>query len=191
MTSEKTPIATGGKEVTEEERKILEAFHKLPIKPIKMENPDDLLAFMESVKDLKVSSGSTKTTEPEKEATKMKGNYHFPKLSNFHGDDNKGDVNWETFKFEVDSLMEDNFFSEEQILLGVRRAVKGTASDIIRRLGTGITIKDIMDKLESTFGNIETRESILRKFYSTAQLPKESINNYSSRLEEIYTQEYI
>ena len=45
-----------------------------------------------------------------------------------------------------------------------------------------------MEKLESTFSNIETRESILRNFYSTTQFGNESITTYASRLEEIYTQ---
>jgi hypothetical protein len=56
---------------------------------------------------------------------KTPGQYHFPKLSNFYGEENKGEVTWETFKFEIESLITDNMFTEEHFLLGIRRAVKG------------------------------------------------------------------
>ena len=78
-------------------------------------------------------------------------------------------VSWATFKFEVEALIVEKVFSEEQIMQGIRRALKGNASDVVRRLGTGVTVRQIMDKLESTFGNIETKESILSKFFSCKQ----------------------
>lgn len=80
-----------------------------------------------------------------------KPGYQFPKLSYFYGEDNKGDVTWETFKFEIESLVTERIFTEEQLLLGIRRAVKGTASDIVRRLGTGASVREIVKKLDSTY----------------------------------------
>lgn len=47
------------------------------------------------------------------------GTYHFPKMSSFYGVDGKGE-SWETFKFEVEPLVVEKGFSEEQIILGVR-----------------------------------------------------------------------
>jgi hypothetical protein len=73
-------------------------------------------------------------------------------------------------------------------LLGIRRALKGNASDVVWRLGTGVTVKQVLDKLESTFGNIDTKESILCKFYSCRQKPTELIAAYTSRLEELFSQ---
>jgi hypothetical protein len=54
---------------------------------------------------------------------KTLGQYHFPKLSIFYADESKGEVSWETFKFEIGSLMTVNMLTEEQILLGIKRAV--------------------------------------------------------------------
>jgi hypothetical protein len=48
-------------------------------------------------------------------------------------------------------------------------------------------VKEVLTKLECTFGNIETKESILRKFNSTKQ-SNESIFSFSSKLEEIFMQ---
>lgn len=183
-------MATGGKEtkksedvISEEERQILDVFHKLSVKPEKMETPEDLITFVEYVKSFK-SGPSTKVVTDE---SSSKGSYQFPRISTFYGEDNKGDVSWETFYFEICSLLADKYFTDDQILLGIRRAVKGNASDVVRRLGIGVTVKEVLTKLESTFGNIETKESILRKFYSTKQ-SNESILSFSSKLEEIFTQ---
>lgn len=119
--------------------------------------------------------------------SKHGGYYQFPKLSFFYGEENKGDVTWTTLKFEIESLISEGVFSEEQILLGIRRSVKGTASDIVRRLGTGVTPREIIKKLDSTYGNIESKESIMRKFYSCTQ-GSDPVNIYASKLEEIYSQ---
>ena len=111
-----------------------------------------------------------------------------PRLSTFYGEENKGEVNWKSYKFEIRSLQEEKFYSTQQILLGIRRSTKGTASDILRRLGTGVGIEEIISKLESTFGDIETKESCLRQFYACLQTEKESVAQYATRLEELYSQ---
>ena len=165
---------------SEKDEKLIKAFHDLELSP-KIEGPSDLLHFLKTFGHLIDDHEIT-------EKSKSRGAYHYPKLSNFYGDESKGDVSWETFKFEVKSLLVEKTFSDEQLLLGVRRAVKGNAGDVVRRLGTGVTIHEVLEKLESTFGNIETKESILRKFYSCQQKLNESIVQYSSRLEEIFAQ---
>ena len=70
--------------------------------------------------------------------------------------------------------------------MGIRRAVKGNASDVLRRLGIGVGIKQVMDKLQSTFGSIESQETMLRKFYACQQQPSESVVAYASRVEEMF-----
>ncbi len=95
--------------------------------------------------------------------------HNFPRISTFYGEDGKGEVNWLTFKFEVDSLKTERIFSDEQILLGIRRAVKGNASDILRMFGTGVGIREVLDKLESTFGSIESEDIVMRKLYACQQ----------------------
>ncbi len=105
------------------------------------------------------------------------GGHHYPRISTFYGEENKGEVSWQTFKFEIESLKVEGVFADEQILLGIRRAVKGNASDILRRLGTGVSIHAVMDKLESTFGNIECEEIALRKFYACQQESTETVSS--------------
>ena len=84
--------------------------------------------------------------------------------------------------------MTERVFTKEQILLGIRRAVKGNAADILRRLGPGTSLEAVLQKFSSTFGSIETKESILNKLYSCKQQPKEKVTAFATRLEEIYSQ---
>ncbi|KAH3821774.1 hypothetical protein DPMN_123542 [Dreissena polymorpha] len=82
--------------------------------------------------------------------------------------------------------MADRIFREEQILFGIRKAAKEDVADILRRLGTIVTVNEVMRKLESTCGNVETKKTILRKFYNCSQQPTESIASFSSKLEDLY-----
>ena len=129
------------KEVTEDDLKLLEAFHSLAVKP-KIESSEDLKSFIKHMgKELEEETKGTipKTTSPT--------SLHYPRISTFYGEDGKGEVNWPTFKFEVQALMVEKLFSDEHILLGIRRSVKGNASDILRRLGIGMGIKEVMMNL--------------------------------------------
>lgn len=119
--------------------------------------------------------------------TSFGNTYHFPKLSIFSGDGSKGEVTWEAYKYEIESLITEHSFSEEQLMLGIRRSLRGTAGDIIRRLGTGITVQETLIKLSSTYGSIESAESVMQKFYSCVQ-GNDSVLTYSTRLEDIYAQ---
>ena len=93
-------------------------------------------------------------------------------------------MSWPAFKFEVDALTKETIFTEEQVLLGIRRAVKGNASDVLHRLGTGVSVEALINKLESTSGSIETEEMALRKFYACQQEHNESFSTYATRIEE-------
>lgn len=197
--SGKHDTAVGGTTdmLTEKEMKLIEAFREMKMDPI-IEDPDDLERIlkrgikreetytdrMPSLTDRYrplVHGGSSIRTEG------MGASYHFPKLSIFSGDDNKGEVSWPAFKYEILALLAERTFNAEQIMLGVRRALRGTASDIIRRLGIGVGIEDVIRKLESTYAMIDTKESVMRRFYSCTQ-GNDTINAYASKLEELHAQ---
>ena len=168
----KIGVAAGG--ISEEDEKLIHAFHDLGLSP-RVETSRDLVEFLSRFGNV-LSSRDPPVS------------HHYPKLSIFYGEDNKGETTWDTFKYEITSLLTERTFSKEQILLGVRRSAKGNAADILRGLGPGVSLDDVTAKFESTFGNIETKESILRKFYSCQQQTRENISTYATRLEEIYSQ---
>ena len=57
--------------------------------------------------------------------------YSHSKLPSFGGESGKGEVAWDCFKFEIESLITGRVFSQEHILHGIRRAAKGEVADII------------------------------------------------------------
>ncbi|KAH3844826.1 hypothetical protein DPMN_087089 [Dreissena polymorpha] len=174
-------MATGPVDLTKDEVKLLEALKIFGIQP-KCDTPQDMLRIAQAF-------GSVKSEEPEHvvpKATEVKVGYQYPKLSIFFGDQGKGEVTWDTFKYEVEATVNSKVFKSEQVLLGVRRAVKGSAGDVLRRLGPDVTLQEVMQKLDSTYGCIESRESVMRKFYSSQQQTGESVSAYAARLEELF-----
>ena len=180
--SPKVEGATGGMTEKEEfwlyKKRFIQDFMKL-------DTEDDIDDFLE---ERHKSKHHIETSTIEKEETVKQHFSQIPRLSTFCGEDNKGEVNWKTYRFKLQSLLQEQYYSKEQILLGVRRSMKGTASDILRRLGTGVDIETIISKLDSTYGEIETQESCLRQFYACCQKDRESVAQYSTRIEEIYSQ---
>ena len=112
--------------------------------------------------------------------------HKYPKLSIFYGEDGRGEVNWDTFHYEVMAVITSNNFSDDQIMFGIRRAVKGSASDKLRRLGPDVTVREILRKFENDYGTIETTESIMKRFYTCEQKHNESVELFASRLEEVF-----
>ena len=177
----KLEMATGG--ISEEEEKLLQALHFLGIKP-KVGSVEDITKLLTVFGDTKKEPTESKHIDP----SHSYGNYHFPKFPIFYGEEGKGEATWESFKYEVKSLIDDEFYKEEQILLGIRRACKGKAGDSIRRLGTGAKVKDTLEEFESDYSSVESRESIMRKFYGCQQKADESVSSFAARLEEIFDQ---
>ncbi|XP_060597079.1 uncharacterized protein LOC132750996 [Ruditapes philippinarum] len=178
-----------GEEITADEAKLIEALRTLKIKP-KLGSATDLMKFMKLFGDIKEDDDDehTATATGHPEPAPKSGKYQYPRLSIFFGEEGKGEVTWDSFKYEVDAYRSDGIFKQEQILHGIRRALKGSASDKVRRLGPDATLEEVMDKLENDYGTVESRESVMRKFYSSKQKQGESVEQYASRLEELFDQ---
>ena len=84
----------------------------------------------------------------EKDGTEKQ---QFPRLSIFYGEEGKGEVGYKTWKYEIECLIEEKKYPEDQILLTVRSSAKGEAANILRRLGVNATVKDIFKKFNSNF----------------------------------------
>ena len=112
--------------------------------------------------------------------------HHYPKFSIFFGEENRGEVTWDTFRYEVVAAITDEIFGEEQILLGIRRSLKGCAGDKLRRLGPHVKLGEVLEKLESAYSTVETKESIMKRFYTCVQKDNETVESFASRLEELF-----
>ena len=161
---------TSKEDVTEHELKLIEAMRHLKVKPEKVETTEDLVKFMKDY---------------EKDSTERR---QFPRLSIFYGEEGKGEVGYQTWKYEIECLQQEKKYPEDQILLSIRRSAKGEAANILRRLGVRVSVQDILEKFNSSFGDIDTPELIMKKFYAVEQKPTESLIAYAARVEELFAQ---
>lgn len=158
-------------DITQEELKLVGAMRCLRVKPEGVETRADLEKFM---KDYDKESHTEKR--------------QLPRLSIFFGEEGKGEVVYQTWKYEIECLVQEGKYAEEQILMAIRRAAKGEAANILRRLGTKARIVDILKKFNSTFGDIDSPEIVLKKFYAVEQKSSESLISYAARIEELFSQ---
>lgn len=110
-----------------------------------------------------------------------KGRY--PKISTFYGKNRKVDANYKTWLYEARFHIGKH--SEEQIFASIRHSIRGETANILYRLRFEARVRDILRKFESTYGEIETTDSPLRKFYNCQQYKTESVSAFAVRLEEM------
>ena len=113
--------------------------------------------------------------------------YLHPYIPKFSGDESQDESSFDTFKFHVELYMNGSEFSPEVVKFAVLKALKGAAHDTARRLGTEATLEQILKSLECAYGSVESRENVMKRFYSLRQDTDENIVNYSNRAEIIFT----
>ena len=159
------------------DQELLTALKKLKIPSLKDE--EDLKAYM--------SQYGNETADKElKLPTKTTTQISLPKISIFYGDAGKGEVSYDTWRYEINCLISEKVYSNDTILLSIRKSVRGAAADVLRRLGVGVSIENILVQFDTVYGDIESEASILKKFFSCSQNSNEKVIEYCSRLENTF-----
>ncbi len=185
----------------EEMQKLKGCFEEMGAKP-KMDSAEDLQDWM--VEFLKaqgklpaMKEEEDDTAETYKDATedtaqltkatsKASGHPQIPRIASFSGDDtSKGDTTYDLWKFEVECLVDGGLYSEAMICQAVRKSLKGQAAGAVKRLGTGVTVRNILKHLEDVYGVVDAGEVLLAEFYGARQNKDENITTWSCRLEDI------
>ncbi|KAH3832005.1 hypothetical protein DPMN_105279 [Dreissena polymorpha] len=125
--ADKSDTASGG--IGENEVKLLEALKLLGIKP-NVDCPEGMMKLVQAF-------GVKPDPEPIHIVThanvEKPESFQYPRISTFYGEDVKAsEVNYDTFKYEIEALRQSKVFNNEQILLGIRGALKGSAADVLR-----------------------------------------------------------
>jgi len=107
--------------LSEEEKRLIFMMRTLNIEP----HIEDEVSMVNVARALR--GDTVVKTEPPTEPKKP-SNHHYPKFSIFYGD-GRGEVSWDTFKYEVASVLAEDSYTDEQIMFGIRRSLKGPASD--------------------------------------------------------------
>ena len=101
-----------------------------------------------------------------------------PKLSVFSG--GSGDTSYKRWRHEVQCLLEENQ-NEAVVRAAIRKSLRGPAWDVASRLGGDIT--KLLEKLETLYGSVTSREVLWEKFYGSRQDVEEGCTTWSTRLE--------
>ena len=169
----------------EEAKQLIAAFNKLKLKP-KADTAEDLAAWMEDIVHSKVKTDP----DPHGPASASKSpavQSHVPRISFFTGEPPKNatESTYDLWKYEVKCLMSDKVYPHNAVTNAVRRSLRGEAGQIAKRLGPLVEVHEILEKLESVYGAIDTKETLLSKFYSARQREDEDVSSWGCRLEDI------
>ena len=91
-------------------------------------------------------------------------------------------MSYDLFKYEIECLVNSSH-ADEVIRQVIRRAVKGEAAHILKRLGPSATVQQIIAKFDGVYGEVGAGEERLAEFYSAKQEVEETVSSWSCRLE--------
>jgi len=107
-----------------------------------------------------------------------------PRISQFSGQDQKGDVGFDLWQAEIAGLMEAGY-PMPVLLHAVRKSLKGRAADMLLNMGTHVTLDQLLLKFKQVFGIVCTPQLLLERFYNSSQQFDESVSAWACRLEDI------
>ena len=86
-----------------------------------------------------------------------------PRLSLFVGDQKpkSGEADFESWKFEVECLQRERGFSKEVLTPLIKRSIRGEAGEMVRHLGVDATVEEILVKLQTLYGTVESGSTLL------------------------------
>lgn len=111
-------------------------------------------------------------------------NMQYPRISNFSGDFEKGDVPYLQWRNEVGCLMSE-YHPIAHILHSIRRSIRGTAAEVLLNIGQGVDPAQILSKFDVIFGPALSSQALLEDFYSARQKENENAVRWACRLESM------
>ena len=108
-----------------------------------------------------------------------------PQLPPFSGENQKGDVSFEVWKYELLCCISDAIYANALILQAVRRLLSGRARETLLTVDSTATPSDILSKLDDIYGIVSSRQNLLQQFYIETQQADESVADYSIRIENL------
>ena len=168
--------------------KLSEILSKLGVEG-KVSNIDDLKDLLTPKKTVKVKKERFSFgAEPDQEDDDETGSRSIPavpKLTWFCGSTPipKGHVSFVAWKNEVEGLR--NLYPDKLVVQAIRRSLKSPAAEDIWHLGDEAEYDEIMEALETGYGDVTEAETLLSELFSTMQGEKESLTEFLSRLRTI------
>ena len=113
---------------------------------------------------------------------------NIPKLSAFSGERTKGEVSFEQWSYELQTLRKT--YSDSALREGLQHSLKGAAADTVRNMGPDVPLDTIIKKFTIVCGNVKSFDLLMRDFYPGDQKEEESIPSFAIRVEGLLSQIY-
>ena len=89
------------------------------------------------------------------------------------------------WKVEIESILESNIYHKEILRQAIRNAISGKPRKVLTTLRPTATSEEILQTLESNYGDIKSGEKLMEEYYNAQQEKDEDISAWGIRLEEI------
>ena len=111
---------------------------------------------------------------------------NIPKLSALSRERAKGEVSFEQWSYELQTLRKT--YSDSALREGIQCSLRSAAADTVRNLGPDVPIDTIIKKFTIVYGNVKSFDLLIWDFYCADQGEEESIPSFATRAEGLLSQ---
>ena len=111
---------------------------------------------------------------------------NIPKLSVFSGERAKGEVSFEQWSYELQTLRKT--YSDSALREGIQCSLRGAAADTVRNLGPDVPVDTTIKTFTIVYGNVKFFDLLMWDFYCTDQGEEESIPSFATQVEGLLSQ---
>ena len=104
-----------------------------------------------------------------------------PKISQFSGDELKGDVSFEHWEYEIETLRK--AYTQNAIKEAITKSLKGSTAESLRSLGPLATVEQILQSMKGKYGIAASYDSLMRDFYALVQEESEKVPQFATKIE--------
>ena len=92
---------------------------------------------------------------------------NIPKLSTFSGERAEGEVSFEQWSYELQTLRKT--YSDSALREGIQCSIRGAVADTVRNMGPDVPLDTILKKFTIVYGNVKSFDLLMRDFYCADQ----------------------
>ena len=111
---------------------------------------------------------------------------NIPKLSTFSGERVKGEVSFEQWSYELQTLRK--IYNDSALREGIQPSLRGAAADTVRNMGPDVPLDTVLKKFTIVYGNVKSFDLLMWDFYCADQGEEESIPSFATRVEGLLSQ---
>ena len=111
---------------------------------------------------------------------------NIPKLSAFSRERVKGEVSFEQWRYELQTLRKT--YSDSALREGIQHSLRGASADTVRNMGPDVPLDTILKMFTIVYGNVKSFNLLMQDFYRADQGEEESIPSFATRVEGLLSQ---